>query len=176
MKTSRYIALILLLLTGADAYSESYFTEITARNSAVKVTNCNNPEALATLSETALTNSQRQITTSQEEDINFRKKLGCTTASKPSKYIIDNTKIIQIGKNRYGASEVINTATGEHRFINRNDLTAYFEIDTSCQPNAMGGQVNRMETDKAGRLYLKKYLVTSTCVDGKAKSNWKPLN
>ncbi len=167
---------MLFFAFGSIAHAEDYVTEVTAMYSAVKVTNCDNPQAPATLSETALRNSKQQITPTQEEDAALRKKLGCVTADKPSKYVLKNTQTIQIGKNRYGVAEVVNTKTGVHRFIMKSSLMTYFEVDTSCHAGDMGGQVNRMEADKDGRLYLKKYMVTSECVNGKSKAVWKPLN
>lgn len=179
MKALKYAALsqiVLLFLFGSTAYAEEYFTEINALNSAVEVINCDNPEALGKISELALQDSKQNITRTQKANSTLLKDLGCVATSKPSKYLINNTQVVQAGKKRQLVAEVTNMKTGEHRFIFKSSLMAYFEVDTSCHADDMGGQVNRMEADKDGRLYLKKYLVTSTCVNGKTKSDWKALN
>ncbi len=179
MKKLKCVALnqiFLVFLFASTANAEDYFTEITAMHSAVKVINCSNPAAIGTLIESALNDSKQNITTTPNEDSVLFNRLGCVQADKPSKYLIKETEPLTINKKRYGVSEVINTKTGEHRFIKRSDLMAYFEVDTSCHTDDMGGQVNRMEADKDGRLYLRKYMVTSKCVNGKNTAVWKALN
>lgn len=49
-------------------------------------------------------------------------------------------------------------------------------ITSLCMPFGGGGVVNRMEVGPNGQLFLKRYLVTVTCKDGKSYSTTKPLN
>jgi len=48
-------------------------------------------------------------------------------------------------------------------------------LDAPCT-NMIGGEIDRMEADEAGRLYLKRYRITSKCVNGRVVTSRRRLN
>ena len=130
--------------------AEDLYTEITAINSNIEIASCESAQ-------------ERMDLTTLTKD-----KLRCTSSSTPRKYKL--LKTTAVGKSRVAMSEVIDVATGQHRFIFSSDLMPYTEHSSDCLSNSSGGQVNRLEAGKDGRLYMKKYMVSTTCVNGKSKA------
>ncbi|MCO7569365.1 hypothetical protein NJH78_05215 [Pseudomonas chlororaphis] len=151
-----FLSAFACIVLSTHVAAEDFYTEITAINSNIKIASCESAEERVELMSSA------------------RKDLRCTSSSKPRKYKL--IKTTAVGKDRYAISEVIDTETGQHRFIFRGELMPYTEHSSDCLSNSSGGQVNRLEAGKDGRLYMKKYMVSTICVNGKSKAVWKPLN
>ncbi|NWC92617.1 MULTISPECIES: hypothetical protein [unclassified Pseudomonas] len=175
MKTCLLAALLMSASYSGFSAADDLYME---RKGAPAVTTCNNADALATVAEIRQNNMTSRV--DELREIELTSKCYTGMMGDASYTILDIQKITKNGKT-YNITHISRTTMKSDRYILSEDLTPYvdptkFTLDTSCNPNSIGGQVNRMEADKDGRLYLKKYMVTSKCVNGKNTAVWKPLN
>lgn len=166
--------LLLLSISSANIFADDFQMQLMGSNP-IEITFCNTELAAAQL---ALTTKKAHFEGRRETIANAKIDLNCKSELQSATYILHKTTFVKLTEAKYDYTilDIQDNVSSPHKFINKDDLGPYSYVDTSCQKNAAGGQVNRMEADKNGRLYLKKYLVSTTCVNGKSKVNWKPLN
>lgn len=175
IKIAIKLSLALLTLSSTTIFADNFQMKRMGGNP-VQITFCNTVEAAAKLA--FIKNTTPHSENRPDAISKAKEELKCHSEMQAAEYTLHKLTFVKLenAKYDYEILDIIDQPNSQHKFIAKDSLGPYFYVDTSCQPNSAGGQVNRMEADKDGRLYLKKYLVTSSCVDGKSKVTWKPLN
>jgi hypothetical protein len=176
LKTSKYITSLyaaLLISSSTAALADGQHMEFMGNNP-IEITFCDTEQAAAQL---ILAANTGPLTERPGAIAKAKTELKCHSETQAKEYILYKLNFVKPddSNSTYQILDIIYQPGSKHKFIAGLSVGEYSYTDI-CQTDEPVGQVNRMEADKDGRLYLKKYMVISKCVNGKSKAVWKALN
>lgn len=139
---------------------------------------CNSPDITAAISE----NSQAKGDNWVDRDIALKQKGKCVGFPGGSRFQIIKDSTARTQEHEYPAflAQDLEGGFGQLYVLRRNivEFTAddLKQREATACGNAVNGEVARWVTTADGTLKLKRFMITSKCVDGKMRSFSKPLN